>query len=100
MNAIKGSPAGRVILIVEDEFLVGELMRGLLLRANAEVIGPIRDAGEAMAIARHHKMSGVLLDVELAENSTSAGVAEILCERRIPFIVISGLSLVKKSHWP
>jgi DNA-binding response OmpR family regulator len=89
MTANERSLRGKKILIVEDEFLVGELLQRLLLRAGAEVIGPINDAAQAVAIARDQSISGALLDVELNANATSVEVAEILTRRQIPFIVTS-----------
>jgi CheY-like chemotaxis protein len=89
MSADNKSLQGKTILIVEDEFLVGELLQRLLLRAGAEVIGPINDAARAVAIARDQAISGALLDVELKDNATSVEVAQTLKERRIPFIVTS-----------
>ena len=80
---------GKTILIVEDEFLVGELLERLLSRAGATVIGPINDAARALAIAQEQMLSGALLDVELKDNTTSVEVAEILQQRQIPFVVTS-----------
>jgi DNA-binding response OmpR family regulator len=89
MCADNKSLQGKRILIVEDEFLVGELLQRLLVRAGAEVIGPINDAGRAVAIARDQAISGALLDVELKDNATSVDVARILKRRQIPFVVTS-----------
>ncbi|MBB5696139.1 response regulator [Muricoccus pecuniae] len=43
---------GRRILVVEDEYFIAEEVREALERAGAEVVGPVPEVGEAMALAR------------------------------------------------
>ncbi len=42
---------GRIILVVEDDYLVGEMLADLLVSAGAIVIGPIGWLEEAMGMA-------------------------------------------------
>lgn len=81
--------AGKTILIVEDDFLVGNDMRAFLEAAGAKVVGPVGDIGEACAVARDLGLKGAVLDVRMW-NETAAPVAVELAKRNIPFIVVSG----------
>src|SRR5262249_37860041 len=83
--------AGKKILIVEDDFLVGHDLRTVLQDAGAEVLGPLDDISQACSIAREHTITGAVLDVRLWDE-TAAPVAVELAKRNLPFIVISGYS--------
>jgi DNA-binding response OmpR family regulator len=81
--------AGKTILIVEDDFLVGSDMRAFLEAAGAEVVGPVDDIAQACAVARDQGLEGAVLDVRMW-NETAAPVAVELARRNIPFIVVRG----------
>lgn len=81
--------AGKTILIVEDEYLVGEDLRRILANAGAEAIGPIDNPTIACAIVRKRWIDGAVLDVRLREE-TSIQVATLLNHQHVPFIVVSG----------
>jgi DNA-binding NtrC family response regulator len=83
--------AGKTILIVEDDFLVGNDMRAFLEAAGAVVVGPVDDIAQACAVARDQGLEGAVLDVRMW-NETAAPVAVELAKRNIPFIVVSGYS--------
>jgi DNA-binding response OmpR family regulator len=81
--------AGRTVLVVEDDFLVGQDLRSLLEAAGAAAVGPVDDISAACAIARNGSIDGALLDVRLWDQ-TAAPVAVELAQRDVPFIVVSG----------
>jgi DNA-binding NarL/FixJ family response regulator len=81
--------AGKTILLVEDDFLVGTDMKVFLEAAGAEVVGPVGDLTQACAVARDKGLEGAVLDVHMW-NETAAPVAMELARRNIPFIVVSG----------
>jgi CheY-like chemotaxis protein len=88
--------SGRTLLVVEDEFLVGEDLRRILAEAGADTIGPVDDPSEACAIALQRPIDGALLDVRLGEGSCIE-VADLLERRHIPFIVVTGYN---REHIP
>jgi DNA-binding response OmpR family regulator len=83
--------AGKTILVVEDDFLVGHDLRAFLEDAGAAVIGPIGDVVHACDVARGQEIDGAVLDVRLW-NETAAPVAVELTTRDVPFIVVSAYS--------
>lgn len=79
---------GRTILIVEDLYLVGLDLRSMFEEAGACPIGPVANAREALAIAAERRLDGVVLDVRL-RGETSTAVAETLLRQHVPFIVVT-----------
>ncbi len=81
---------GRRVLIVEDETLVSMLMEDILMDFGCTVIGPVARLDDAIKCAREEvAMDIALLDVNLA-GKRSFPVADILAERGVPFIFVSG----------
>ncbi|HLG47023.1 MAG TPA: response regulator [Reyranella sp.] len=81
---------GKTILVVEDEFLVGADLRSMLEQIGAGVLGPIDNATAAVAAAFDSKVDGALLDIKIG-NTTVEPIAEVLVQRKLPFILVSGL---------
>lgn len=81
--------AGKRILVVDDEPLIAMMLEDILDDLGCAVIGPALDVGEAEALAREAAIDAAILDVNLGDG-TSHSVAELLCERHIPFVVASG----------
>jgi DNA-binding response OmpR family regulator len=48
MSERTGSLVGRRILLVEDEYMIAEIMEEWLCRAGAEVIGPVPSVKQAL----------------------------------------------------
>src|SRR4051794_11661088 len=63
----QGPLDGRHILVVEDDYLVAEILCELLADAGAAVLGPIGWANEALAYVELHagELDGAILDVNL-----------------------------------
>lgn len=81
--------AGARVLIVEDNFLVAEQLSRLVQEEGAEVVGPAATSRTACALIRSSPLDGALLDVSLQwEESTQ--VAQLLDERHVPFLVLTG----------
>lgn len=89
MKRVRKPLAGRTVLVVEDDFLVGQDLRSMLEAGGAAALGPVDDIARACTLARTEEIDGALLDVRLWE-ATAAPVAVELAQRDIPFIVISG----------
>jgi two-component sensor histidine kinase/CheY-like chemotaxis protein len=84
-----GGNAVSRVLVVEDEGLVALQLQLDLESWGYSVVGPGRNLDEGAALARTEKIDVALLDVRLG-NQTSAAIADILLERRIPFVFATG----------
>jgi len=80
---------GGTILLLEDEALVGALIKDLLSGIGYTVIGPISEIGLGTAAARDKELSAAILDINL-DGALSYPVAEILTKRQIPFVFLTG----------
>jgi CheY-like chemotaxis protein len=80
---------GKRVLVVEDELLVALLIEDVLNDENCYVIGPITNLSEAISAARTEDVDVALLDVNLRGEKVYP-VAEILAQRDIPFLFLSG----------
>ena len=80
---------GMRILVVEDEYLVADLLENVLEEAGCVVCGPIPRLAEAVEAADTANCDIAVLDVNLAGESVSP-VADILARRKVPFIFITG----------
>jgi PAS domain S-box-containing protein len=81
----------RRILLVEDEALVGMMMKDMLREIGFSVVGPIPDLPQALAAADDVHLSGAVLDVNIG-GVTVYPVAAELARRGIPFVFVSGYS--------
>ena len=83
------SAAGSGILIVEDEFLVSEMIADMVATLGYAVAGQAAN----LTNVRHHLASGrfdcVLLDVRLGDELTIEA-ADVLIERGVPFAFVTG----------
>ena len=79
-------PDGRVVLVVEDEFLIALDLEQLLRRHGWRVLGPAPTAGEALRLLDGGARPDVaLLDVDLRGGT----VAARLRARGVPFVLAS-----------
>lgn len=84
-------PAGakRRVLLVEDEAIVGMMMRDILLEHGLFVIGPCCSLREAMSSVGTAEVDCAILDLNLGGEPVYP-VAEILLARGIPFLFVTG----------
>lgn len=81
---------GSRVLVVEDDFLVGEELRAELERLGAEVVGPVHRSSEALALVTGEAaIDCATVDVSLGEE-TCFPVADALRDRGIPFVFVTG----------
>lgn len=81
---------GRRILVVEDEYLIADDLRTVLMAAGAEVIGPwptVSDALECITVGT--EFDAAILDVNLRGDMIFP-VADALAARSVPFIFATG----------
>jgi CheY-like chemotaxis protein len=82
------SLTGRRVLLVEDESLVAMLAEDMLLDFGCDVAVAMR-LDKALDLARSGSFDLAVLDVNLGE-AHSYPVADLLYERRIPFLFATG----------
>jgi len=82
---------GRRILIVEDDYLLAQILADFLEQAEIEVIGPVGSLDEALALVENDPGSfdGAILDINL-HGSKSYPIADALAARSIPFLFATG----------
>jgi len=87
--AIPSPVLGKSILIVEDEFIIGMMLRQVLERAGAVPVGPLSSVADAVKAINSQGVDLVILDAKLAGGS-GADLVACLKERAIPYVVVSG----------
>lgn len=80
---------GLTVLLVEDESMVSMLAEDVLLDAGSTVLLAMR-LQEALDLARTAKFDLAVLDVNLGGGDTSYAVADLLVDRKIPFVFATG----------
>jgi len=95
MDAQRDALAGLRILIVEDEMLVAMLIEQMLQELRCEIIGPVSTVEGAIAAVRRHRLDGVLLDMNLQGESSSAAADELL-NRAVPFLLVTGYAISER----
>ena len=81
-------PAGLRMLVVEDVGMVAMALKSMLEEIGCVVVGTAARLHEAEELARHEGLDGVLLDLNLG-GQYAFPVADILDERKIPYIIMS-----------
>ncbi|MDJ0367699.1 sigma 54-interacting transcriptional regulator [Hymenobacter sp. H14-R3] len=77
------------VLIVEDEYVIANDLRLLLLEAGYGVLGLADSVAEARLLLSQHRPDVVLLDIYLKGSETGLDLAPALEEAGIPFIYLS-----------
>jgi DNA-binding response OmpR family regulator len=79
------------ILVVEDDYLLAQVLSDFLEDAEADVIGPVGSVDEALAAIESApgSLDGAILDVNL-HGSKSYPIADALAARSIPFLFATG----------
>lgn len=78
------------VLVVEDEPLVALQIADTLTDAGFEVAGPAGSADEACTLIDEHRIDAAVLDFNLGDGTTSTPVAEILRNRAVPLVFVTG----------
>jgi DNA-binding LytR/AlgR family response regulator len=82
---------GRRILVVEDDFLVGQTLLAMLEDAGAVVLGPIGWAHEALAFVANNQdqFDSAVLDINL-HGEKSYPIADELVKLNVDFVFSTG----------
>lgn len=81
--------AAKRILVVEDEFLLAMHLEDLLISLGHEVVAQAARVDVAAELARKTEIDFAVLDINVA-GTWSFPVANILCDRGIPFVFATG----------
>jgi CheY-like chemotaxis protein len=84
-----GDPPLRV-LVVEDEALIAMMIEDQLIDLGFDVVGPAATAAQAIALCENEMIDGAILDINLGAGQRSDSVAELLTEKQIPFVFVTG----------
>jgi CheY-like chemotaxis protein len=92
MSEVTDQLVRRRILLVEDEYLIAEIMEDWLRQAGADVLGPVPNVEQALEIigAEATAPDGAILDVNLGYGETSYPVADRLNELGVPYLFATG----------
>jgi DNA-binding response OmpR family regulator len=77
------------VLVLEDDYYLADDARRTLEAAGAEVIGPFRDAGAAVAALDQSTPTCALVDINLG-GGPDFGPARTLVARGVPIVFITG----------
>ena len=80
---------GLRVLIAEDNVLIGESLRDLLVEFGCLVVGPIPDLAQVMSVIEADDIDAALLDIHLGDANIFPA-ANKLALRGIPYIVTTG----------
>ena len=77
------------LLVVEDEYLIRMLLEDMLADLGYDVVAAVGTIEEAREVAASGDFSAAILDVNVS-GEWIFPVADILAQRRLPFIFVSG----------
>jgi DNA-binding response OmpR family regulator len=77
------------VLVVEDEWLIADMLEEALRESGFEVAGPAPTVKRALELLAEGALDAAVLDVSL-NREPSFPVAEALAERGVPFVFMTG----------
>jgi CheY-like chemotaxis protein len=77
------------ILVVEDNILIAMDVEDLIAEQGCTPIGPVSNVADGLAAVRQTDLDGAVLDVNLGTERVWP-VAELLEQRRVPFVLVTG----------
>ncbi len=89
MNAAVKSPAGKRVLVVEDELMIRLLLQDMLVDLGHTLASEAGRIEEALALAQEGAFDVAILDVNLNGQPISP-VVETLIDRGLPFVFATG----------
>jgi CheY-like chemotaxis protein len=92
MSATQANPqphplTGRRVLVVEDQYLVAEEMRRMVMGLGGEVVGPVARAAPALELLAEEPIDLALLDINLGPDDVYPLATELLRRDAIFFFV-------------
>jgi DNA-binding NtrC family response regulator len=83
------SLAGKTVLIVEDEIIIGMMLNKEIACAGGTPIGPVATVADALKQIDSQRVDAVILDAKLVDG-WGGDLATCLEQNRIPYVVTSG----------
>lgn len=80
---------GLKVLVVEDNLLLAEVICDVLETYGCQIVGPVPDVTQGLAVAREATLDGAVLDINLG-GEPSFPIATALAERTIPYLFLTG----------
>jgi two-component SAPR family response regulator len=80
---------GRRVLVVEDQYLVADEMRRMIVGMGGDVLGPAARSATALSLLSNATVDFALLDINLGDGNAYPIAAELL-RREVPFIFATG----------
>ncbi|MFO7536902.1 MAG: hybrid sensor histidine kinase/response regulator [Chloroflexota bacterium] len=77
------------ILIAEDDFLVSEMIRGLLEESGYQVVGEAENGREAITLNQTLQPDVILMDLEMPEMGGLAAATHITANQPTPIVVLT-----------
>jgi DNA-binding response OmpR family regulator len=92
------SASPKRILILENDYLIADLVAGFLDELGYSILGPTYELNEASKLAAEETFDGALLDWHL-DSGGSGNIADILIKRGIPFIFATGYDAIPDAKY-
>src|SRR5208282_4610550 len=89
MKSEEKSPAGKRVLVVEDELMIRMLLQDMLADLGHTLAGEAGRIEEALTLAKQSEFDLAILDVNLNGQPISP-VVEVLVGRGLPFVFATG----------
>lgn len=80
---------GMRILLVEDNFLVAEVIRDMLEASGCVIVGPAARLADGVRLASRETLDGAVLDVNL-NGERCYPIARALRDRGVPYLFLTG----------
>ncbi|MEO5599236.1 MAG: response regulator [Novosphingobium sp.] len=77
------------ILIVEDEWLIGDMVQTMLQEAGYDTIGPSASVADARSLIDEFSPAFVVLDINLGAEQSFA-IVDLLTARGVGYVLVSG----------
>lgn len=91
MSRTSANPHRPRVLVVEDEYFIADDLAQALAQAGVDVVGPVGDPEEALAVADREAIDGAVLDISLHGKMVFATAAELRA-RGIPIVFATGFA--------
>jgi two-component SAPR family response regulator len=80
---------GRCVLVVEDQYLVADEIRRMIIGMGGDVLGPAPRSAAALSLLSNASVDFALLDINLGDGDAYPVAAELM-RREVPFIFATG----------
>ncbi|MFG0328517.1 MAG: response regulator [Phycisphaerales bacterium] len=78
------------VLVVEDQVFLADDLAETLEEAGMQVVGPIGRLNPALELARDANIDAAILDINLGDDERVFPLADLLAERGVPFMFVTG----------